>query len=84
MQTSEPEYEEMSSFLHSYLERRFGAENLTFESAYNLQDACVRYQHDPRIALFYGIVSGEVGEISMCSDVFRVYFISGFLSVVIL
>ena len=52
----------MPSFLHSYLERRFGAENVTFEWAYNLQDACVRYQHDPRIALFHGILSDEVDE----------------------
>jgi hypothetical protein len=34
---------------------------MTFEWAYNLQDACVRYQHDPRIGLFHGILSGEVG-----------------------
>ncbi len=60
VQITDPEYESLSSFLHSYLERRFGAENLTFEWAYNLQDACVRYQHDPRIGLFYGILSDEV------------------------
>ena len=62
VETTEPEHEDMPSFLHSYLERRFGAENSTFEWAYNLQDACVRYQHDPRIALFHGILSDEVDE----------------------
>ena len=35
---------------------------MTFEWAYNLQDGCVRYQHDPRIGLFYGILSDEVGQ----------------------
>ena len=35
---------------------------MTFEWAYNLQDGCVRYQHDPTIGLFYGILSGEVGQ----------------------
>lgn len=62
IETTDLEYEPLSSFLHSYLERRFGAENMTFEWAYNLQDACVRYQHDPRIGLFHGILSGEVDE----------------------
>ncbi|CAB3982888.1 Hypothetical predicted protein [Paramuricea clavata] len=62
IETTDPEYEPLSSFLHSYLERRFGAESMTFEWAYNLQDACVRYQHDPRIGLFHGILSGEVDE----------------------
>lgn len=56
------ETEPLSSFLHSYLDRRFGEENMVFEWAYNLQDACQRYQHDPRIALFHGILSGELDE----------------------
>lgn len=60
LQEADAENESLSSFLHSYLERRFGEENMLFEWAYNLQDACQRYQHDPRIALFYGILSGEV------------------------
>ncbi|XP_028391683.1 translin-associated factor X-interacting protein 1-like [Dendronephthya gigantea] len=62
IETSSPEYELLPSFLHSYLDRRFGAENLTFEWAYNVQDACVRYQHDPRIGLFHRILSGEMDE----------------------
>ena len=64
-QSTDPEYESLPGFLHSYLERRFGAENLTFEWAYNLQDGCLRYQHDPRVRLFYGVLSGEVGQFEL-------------------
>lgn len=55
-----PEREDLGEFLYVYLQRRFGVENMIIEWGYNLYDACNRYNHDPRIGLFYGILQKEV------------------------
>lgn len=60
MQKGSAEREELGSFLYLYLQRRFGVENMITEWGYNLYDACNRYNHDPQIGLFYGILQKEV------------------------
>ncbi|XP_048577209.1 translin-associated factor X-interacting protein 1 isoform X2 [Nematostella vectensis] len=58
----EGERSDLGEFLYTYLQRRFGIENMIIEWGYNLYDACNRYNHDPRIGLFYGILQKEVDE----------------------
>lgn len=60
LQKASGEREELGEFLYTYLQRRFGVENMIVEWGYNLQDACARYSHDPRIALFSSILQKEV------------------------
>ena len=68
------EREELGEFLYLYLQRRFGVENMIVEWAYNLHDACARYTHDPRVALFYAILQKEVrGAKFMCGSVCDCY-----------
>ncbi|XP_031561984.1 translin-associated factor X-interacting protein 1-like [Actinia tenebrosa] len=57
-----PDREDLGDFLYVYLQRRFGVENMIIEWGYNLYDACNRYNHDPRIGLFYGILQKEIDE----------------------
>jgi len=51
----------MADFMYTYLERRFGLEQMITEWGYNLHDACQRYAHDEHIGLFSGVLTEEVG-----------------------
>lgn len=51
----------LAEFLHTYLNRKFGLEQLVVEWGYNLHDALQRYSHDENLGLFWGVLTGEVG-----------------------
>ncbi len=55
-----PEQEAMPEFVFEFLRARFGTDAVAYEWGYNLHDACSRYNHDPKIGLFFGILIGEV------------------------
>jgi hypothetical protein len=48
------------------LTRNENNESLAIEDAYNVEETCGRFAHEPHMALFAGIVGGEMGE-----DVFQ-------------
>ena len=50
----------MGDFLYTYLQRRFGLDQMIVEWGYNLHDACQRYAHDENIGLFSGVLTEEV------------------------
>lgn len=50
----------MGDFLYTYLQRRFGLEQMIVEWGYNLHDACQRYAADEHIGLFSGVLTEEV------------------------
>lgn len=52
--------DKMADFLYTYLQRRFGLEQMIIEWGYNLHDACQRYEHDEHIGLFAGVLREEV------------------------
>ncbi|WAR12866.1 TXIP1-like protein, partial [Mya arenaria] len=54
--------DKMADFLYTYLERRFGLEQMIIEWGYNLHDACQRYAHDEHIGLFSGVLTEEIDE----------------------
>ncbi|XP_065064589.1 translin-associated factor X-interacting protein 1-like [Rhopilema esculentum] len=58
----EKEVEDFDEFVFSVLKLRFGTEALAYEWGYNLHDACSRYNHEPRIGLFFSILGGEADE----------------------
>ncbi|XP_052229726.1 translin-associated factor X-interacting protein 1-like isoform X2 [Dreissena polymorpha] len=54
--------DKMGNFLYTYLQRRFGLEQMIVEWGYNLHDACQRYSHDEHIGLFSGVLTEEIDE----------------------
>ena len=50
-ESEEGSREDMNEFLYTYLQRRFGIEQMIYEWSYNLHDACQRYSHDQKIGL---------------------------------
>ncbi|XP_045191892.2 translin-associated factor X-interacting protein 1-like [Mercenaria mercenaria] len=54
--------DKMADFLYTYLQRRFGLEQMIIEWGYNLHDACQRYAHDEHIGLFHGVLTEEIDE----------------------
>lgn len=50
----------MADFLYTYLQRRFGLDQMIIEWGYNLHDACHRYASDEHIGLFSGVLTEEV------------------------
>lgn len=54
--------EKMADFLYTYLQRRFGLEQMITEWGYNLHDACQKYSHDEHIGLFSGVLTEEIDE----------------------
>ena len=54
--------DKMGDFLYTYLQRRFGLDQMIVEWGYNLHDACQRYAHDENIGLFSGVLTEEVLE----------------------
>ena len=55
--------EDMDEFLYTYLQRRFGIEQMIYEWSYNLHDACQRYAHDQKIGEFWRILTGQVSDV---------------------
>ncbi|KAL4234843.1 Translin-associated factor X-interacting protein 1 [Mactra antiquata] len=54
--------DKMADFLYTYLQRRFGLEQMIIEWGYNLHDACQRYTHDEHVGMFSGVLTGEIEE----------------------
>lgn len=52
--------DKMADFLYTYLQRRFGLEQMIIEWGYNLHDACQRYAHDEHVGIFSGVLTEEV------------------------
>ena len=46
----------MCDFMYTYLQRKFGLDQMIIEWGYNLHDACHRYAADEHIGLFSGVL----------------------------
>lgn len=61
-QRTDGKREKLGDFVHEYLQRRFGLQQMVVEWGYNLHDACQRYAHDEIIGLFWDILTEKVSD----------------------
>ncbi|KAI9011309.1 hypothetical protein BC832DRAFT_590551 [Gaertneriomyces semiglobifer] len=53
----------LADFLHAYLKKRFGAQEVIAEWGYNIHEACKKYKfHNVECLLFHDILTGELDE----------------------